>query len=99
MAQSMKMRGMTYERDGGCIPSDKITPLRQWSDLVFLTLKKTMEDIGAGSLNGVNHIFRHNIVNDEVRAKLAMITGRSSIHDLPGTVWTPLNNFFTEKTH
>ncbi|KAF2167265.1 hypothetical protein M409DRAFT_22692 [Zasmidium cellare ATCC 36951] len=77
------------------IPSHKLVPLRQWSDLVFLALQKTIAEVGTGSVKGINHVFRHNLINDEMKEKLAMITGGTDIYDYPGK-WPGLSYPITE---
>lgn len=74
------------ERDGSPIPANQIIPLRQWSDLVFLALQKTITDLNVGDIKNINHVFRHNLLNDQVKEALVMVTGGTSVYDYPGKV-------------
>lgn len=68
------------------IPEDELVPLRQWSDLGFLALQKTIADVGTGHVQDVNHVIRHNLLNDEVKERLVMVTGGRDMYDYLGKV-------------
>ncbi|USW54023.1 hypothetical protein Slin15195_G073420 [Septoria linicola] len=59
------------------IDSDQVTPLRRWSDVVWLHREKVMSDLRVGNTaSRLEHIFQHNVVNSQAEAIFQMITGK-----------------------
>ncbi|KAM3422553.1 hypothetical protein BST61_g49 [Cercospora zeina] len=63
-------------------PGQSFTPLQHVSDLLFLSWKKLINDRKGGSLKNLEHMFRWNSHNEDVKALLKIVAGGKDIKQI-----------------
>lgn len=76
------------------VPSNRITHLKQWSDVVYLIwqhLRQTSEtqETQGSSTADLNHVFRYNVTNEETKDRMMDAMGHAGPPpDWPGLQWS-----------
>lgn len=76
------------------IPKDRVPPLKQWSDVVFLEWQR-LTGGQPGKLRNINHVFRHQIANKKTVEILRRAMGDGDVDkapEVPGPVSPKLHS-------